>query len=58
MKWILPVYVIIGCLFGFYGIIHADDTDKNDEFKINWGMIIFMIMMALSAVVAKIVGIL
>lgn len=58
MKWILPVYIIIACLFGFYGIIHADDTNENDEFKINWGMIIFMIMMPLSAVVAKIVGIL
>ena len=58
MKWILPVYVIIACLFGFYGTIHADDTDKNGNFNINWGMIIFMIMMPLSAVIAKITGIL
>ena len=58
MKWILPIYVTIACLFGFYGIIHSDDTDENDNFKINYGMIIFMIMMPLSAVIAKITGML
>lgn len=51
-------YVLIACLFGFFGILHADDVDENDCFKVNWRMIIFLCMMMLSPIAAKLFGLL
>lgn len=58
MKFLMIPYVLIACLFGFFGILHADDIDKNDCFKINWRMIIFICMMMLSPIPAKFFGLL
>ena len=58
MKFLMIPYVLIAYLFGFFGIVHADDVDKNGYFKINWRMIIFICMMMLSLIPAKIFGLL
>ena len=58
MKFLMIPYVLVACLFGFFGILHANDTYKNGYFKINWRMITFLIMMMLSPIPAKIFGLL
>lgn len=58
MKFLMIPYVLVACLFGFFGILHANDTDKNGCFKVNWRMITFLIMMMLSPIPAKIFGLL
>lgn len=57
MKWILPVYVILACLSCFIGIMRTNVTDKNGNFKTNWGMIIGLLMLIVSPIVAKISGV-
>ena len=54
MKFLMIPYVLIACLFGFFGTLHANDTDKNGYFKVNWRMITFLTMMMLSPIPAKI----
>ena len=56
MKLILILWIIIMCLLGFFGAIHADDTDKNGCFKINWRMITMFIMFPLTPIVAHFCG--
>lgn len=58
MKFLMIPYVLVACLFGFFGVLHANDTDKNDCFKVNWRMIVFLGMMMLSPIPAKIFGLL
>lgn len=58
MKFLMIPYVLIACLFGFFGILHSDDVDENDCFKVNWRMIIFLGMMMLSPIAAKLFGLL
>lgn len=53
MKFLMIPYVLVACLFGFFGIVHA-----NDYFKVNWRMIIFLSMMMLSPITAKLFGLL
>lgn len=54
MKFLMILYVLVACLFGFFGIVHANDVDENDYFKVNWRMIVFLSMMMLSPIAAKI----
>lgn len=56
MKFLMIPYVLVACLFGFFGIVHADDVDENDCFKVNWHLIIFIGMMMLSPIPAKLFG--
>ena len=35
MKFLMIPYVLVACLFGFFGIVHANDVDENDCFKVN-----------------------
>ena len=58
MKFLMIPYVLIACLFGFFGTVHADGVDENDYFKVNWRMIIFLSMMMLSPIAAKFFGLL
>lgn len=58
MKFLMIPYVLVACLFGFFGIIHANDVDENDCFKVNWRMIVFLGMMMLSPIAAKLFGLL
>lgn len=56
MKFLMIPYVLVACLFGFFGIVHAEDVDENDCFKVNWRMIVFLSMMMLSPIAAKLFG--
>ena len=58
MKFLMIAYVLIDCLFGFFGIVHANDVDENDDFKVNWRLIVFLSMMMLSPIAAKLFGLL
>lgn len=58
MKFLMIPYVLVACLFGFFGIVHANDVDENDYFKVNWRMIVFLGMMMLSPIAAKFFGLL
>ncbi len=53
MKFLMIPYVLVACLFGFFGIVHANDVDENDCFKVNWRLIVFLSMMMLSPIAAK-----
>lgn len=56
MKWLLVFWVIIMMLLGFFGTLHADDTDKNQCFKVNWRLIIMFIMFPITPVIAHFCG--
>lgn len=58
MKFLMIPYVLVACLFAFFGIIHANDVDENDYFKVNWRLIVFLSMMMLSPIAAKLFGLL
>lgn len=58
MKFLMIPYVLVACPFGFFGIVHANDVDENDCFKVNWRLIVFLSMMMLSPISAKIFGLL
>lgn len=54
MMWILPVYVMVAVLACFVGVANAD----NSRWLFNYGMVIGLLMLVLSPLVAKAVGIL
>lgn len=54
MMWILPVYVMVAVLACFVGIANAD----NPRWLFNYGMVAGLLMLVLSPLVAKAVGIL
>lgn len=56
MKFLMIPYVLVACLFGFFGIVHANDVDENDCFKVNWRLIVFLSMMMMSLIAAKLFG--
>ena len=56
MKWLLVFWVIIMMLLGFFGALHADDTDKNHCFKVNWRLIIMFIMFPITPIIAHFCG--
>ena len=56
MKFLVIIWAIIIALLGFFGTIHANDTDKNGTYKINWRMILMFIMFPLTPVVAHFCG--
>ena len=58
MEFLMIPYVLVACLFGLFGIVHANDVDENDYFKVNWRMIVFLSMMMLSPIAAKLFGLL
>lgn len=54
MMWILPVYVMVAVLACFVGIGNAD----NPRWLFNYGMVLGLLMLVLSPLVAKAVGVL
>lgn len=54
MMWVLPVYVIVAVASCFVGIANAD----NPRWLFNYGMVMGLLMLVLSPLVAKAVGIL
>lgn len=58
MKFLLIVWVIIMGLFGIFGGMHANDTDKNGCYKVNWRMLVMFGMFLLTPVVAHFCGLL
>ena len=56
MKFLVVVWAIIIALLGIFGTIHADDTNKNGTYKINWRMLLMFIMFPLTPVVAHFCG--
>ena len=56
MKFLIVVWAIIIALLGIFGTIHADDTDKNGTYKINWRMLLMFIMFPLTPIVAHFCG--
>ena len=56
MKFLVVVWAIIIALLGIFGTIHANDTDKNGTYKINWRMLLMFIMFPLTPVVAHFCG--
>ena len=58
MKFLLVVWVIVMGLFGIFGGIHADDTDKNGYYKVNWRMLVMFGMFLLTPIVAHFCGLL
>jgi len=58
MKFLMIPYVLVACLFCFFSIVHANDVDENDYFKVNWRLIVFLSMMMLSPIAAKLFGLL
>ena len=53
MNMILGIaYMIIAGLSCFYGILTCNDT-KNGAFKVNYGMIIGLLMFAISPIILK-----
>lgn len=56
MKFLVVVWVIIIALLGIFGTIHANDTDKNGTYKVNWRMLLMFVMFPLTPVVAHFCG--
>ena len=56
MKFLIVVWTIIIALLGIFDTIHADDTDKNGTYKINWRMLLMFIMFPLTPIVAHFCG--
>jgi hypothetical protein len=56
MKFLVVIWTIIIALLGVFGTIHADDTDKNGTYKVNWRMLLMFIMFPLTPVVAHFCG--
>ena len=56
MKFLIVVWAIIIALLGIFGTIHANDTNKNGTYKINWRMLLMFIMFPLTPVVAHFCG--
>lgn len=56
MKIFLILWVCAMLWFGVSGIIHRNDTDKDDNFKTNWRLIIMSIMFPITPIIAKICG--
>lgn len=56
MKFLIVVWAVIIALLGIFGTIHADDTDKNGTYKVNWRMILMFVMFPLTPVVAHFCG--
>ena len=54
MMWILPAYVIAAVLSCFVGIANAD----NSRWLFNYGMVLGLLMLVLSPLIAKAVGVL
>ena len=54
MMWILPVYVMMAVLSCFVGIANAD----NPRWLFNYGMVLGLLMLVLSPLIAKVVGVL
>lgn len=52
MKFLVAVWVIVMALLGTFGIIHANDTDKNGNYKINWRMLLMFAMLPITPIVA------
>ena len=52
------LYIFVWVAFGFFGIVHRDDTDKHGHFKVNWRMLVFFAMTPIIPLVAKICGML
>jgi len=51
--WIFIGYIILWALCGFWALIHVNDTDENDYFKIPWRLYIFALMFLLIPFVAR-----
>lgn len=54
MMWILPVYAMAAVVACFVGVANAE----NPRWLFNYGMVAGMLMLVLSPLVAKVVGIL
>lgn len=56
MKFLVVIWVIIMGLLGIFGTVHANDTDKNGVYKVNWRMLLMFTMLPLTPVVAHFCG--
>lgn len=56
MKFLVIIWAIVMGLLGIFGTVHADDTDKNGNYKINWRMLLLLVMFPLTPIVAHFCG--
>ena len=56
MEWIMVAYIALICLAAVWATSHANDTDENGCFKVQWRMMLVFFMFVLVPVVAKLVG--
>ena len=56
MKFLVAIWAIIMALLGFFGTIHANDVDKNGNYKINWRMLLMFVMFPLTPIIAHFCG--
>ena len=56
MKFIFVLWILALMYFGIFGAVHANDTDKNDCYKINWRMIIMFCMVPITPIIANLCG--
>lgn len=52
MKFLVVIWAIVMGLLSIFGTVHADDTDKNGNYKINWRMLLLLVMFPLTPIVA------
>ena len=56
MKFLMVTYILVWILVMFLAIIHRDDVDENEEFKINNYLLLWLIMAFFIPAIAKISG--
>ena len=56
MAFYFVLYIALMGIAGFWAGYHANDTDENDCFKVQWRLIIVFIMFLASPFVAKMCG--
>ena len=54
MKFLMVTYILVWILVMFLAIIHRDDVDENEEFKINNYLLLWLVMAFFIPTVAKI----
>ena len=52
MKFLVIIWAMIMGLLCIFGTVHADDTDKDGNYKINWRMLLLLVMFPLTPIVA------
>lgn len=56
MKFLVVVWAIIMGLLGIFGAVHANDINKDGNYKVNWRMLLMFVMFPLTPVVAYFCG--